>query len=292
MTTDTSDTSSISFTAHYTGFVWYQHGLSHRAFATSQGRLFYRLLQPLEVVARRVVGSDVKTTLLQRHHLLDRELIKLIQQYPDIQVLELACGLSPRGWRINRRYPYIHYIEADLPAMARQKHALLKEVDSLNFRHEVAICNILVEDTPESLESLLQREFDPEKPVVVLTEGLINYFTLEQLNVFWSRLAQALQHFPAGFYLSDIYPQVQQHRFYNWIETANKVLKVSSRSHFSMHFQQPQQAVQFLQDCHFSKVTVFNPDAEKDLSLQKARGGALVWVMKAEVTPAKPTATV
>src|SRR5437764_411216 len=35
----------ISPTAHYTGYVWYAHGQSHDAFATSTGRLMYRALR-------------------------------------------------------------------------------------------------------------------------------------------------------------------------------------------------------------------------------------------------------
>ena len=121
---DKQDTSSISFTAHYTGFVWYRFGLSHSAFATRQGCTYFQLLRPFEVAARKVIGSDIKTTLLQRHHLIDRELGQLIQEYPDIQVVELACGLSPRGWRIHGRYPNVTYLEADLQDMAARKRAL------------------------------------------------------------------------------------------------------------------------------------------------------------------------
>jgi O-methyltransferase involved in polyketide biosynthesis len=76
---------------------------SRTAFATKQGFAFYQLLRPIEVLAKRFIGSDIKTTLLQRHQLIDRELTKLIQQHPDLQILELACGLSPRGWRINTK---------------------------------------------------------------------------------------------------------------------------------------------------------------------------------------------
>lgn len=276
------DTSSISFTAHYTGFVWHRFGLSNPAFVTPQGYTFYQLLRPFEAAARKIIGSDIKTTLLQRHHLIDRELVRLIHDHPDLQVLELACGLSPRGWRINRRYPSIHYIEADLQGMAERKHALLRQLDSLTQRHEVAVCNILVEDSPESLESLLQREFDPSRPVVVITEGLVNYFRLEEIAVFWTRLAAALKRFPMGVYLSDVYPVVSAHRFYPWIELANRTLRMSSRSHFTMHFQDREQARQCLTDCGFERVKVFNPDEEQEAALAKARGGALVWVMRAE----------
>ena len=282
---DKQDTSSISFTAHYTGFVWYRFGLSHSAFATRQGCTYFQLLRPFEVAARKVIGSDIKTTLLQRHHLIDRELGQLIQEYPDIQVVELACGLSPRGWRIHGRYPNVTYLEADLQDMAARKRTLLNELDSLDSRHKVLVCNILVEDSAESLESMLKRELDPQKPVVVITEGLVNYFHLEEIQGFWQRLAKALQGFPMGFYLTDLYPQVTRHRFFHWIQTANRALKLSSRSHFTMHFEQRAEALACFKGCGFDAVTVFNPDEEQDVSgrMPKAKGGSLVWVIRSEI---------
>ncbi|RZU37050.1 O-methyltransferase involved in polyketide biosynthesis [Fluviicoccus keumensis] len=277
------DTSSISFTAHYTGFVWYRFGLSHPAFATRQGCAYFQFLRPFEVAARKVIGSDIKTTLLQRHHLIDHELEQLIGKYPDIQIVELACGLSPRGWRFHRDHPSITYVEADLQEMAARKQALLRELHSLDERHTVQVCNILIQDAPESLESLLKRELDPARPVVVITEGLVNYFRLEEISGFWSRLAKVLQDFPMGFYLTDIYPQVTRHRFFHWIQMANKTLKLSSRSNFTMHFEQPEEAQSCLQHCGFDTVTVFNPDETPGDRLPKADGGSLVWVIRSEI---------
>lgn len=276
------DSSSISFTAHYTGYVWYKNRLSNNVFATKQGYAYYQLLRPIEQLAKRVIGSDIKTTLLQRHQLIDRELVSLIQQHPDLQILELACGLSPRGWRIHKKYPYIHYVEADLTGMAQQKHALLQKVDSLDSKHKVSICNILTENSPDSLESLLLREFDQSKPVLVITEGLVNYFTLAEIGTFWIRMAKTLHKFSAGFYLTDVYPKVTQHRFYHWIEFANKTLKLSSRSSFSMHFEHQQEAKEFFHVCGFPQMTIYNPDEELS-DKPKTKGGALVWVIRAEI---------
>ncbi|MCP5173534.1 MAG: class I SAM-dependent methyltransferase [Moraxellaceae bacterium] len=275
------DTSSISFTAHYTGYVWYKNKLSHTAFATQQGFALYQLLRPIEVLAKWVIGSDIKTTLLQRHQLLDRELHQLLGQHPDLQILELACGLSPRGWRVNQEYPQHLYIEADLHGMANRKQALLTQLDAINDNHKVTVCNILIEESDDSLEALLAREFDPNKPLVVITEGLINYFQLADISQFWQRLSKALGQFSAGFYLTDVYPKVTQHRFYRWIELANKSLKVSSKSSFMMHFASNQEAISHFNDCGFSQVAVFNPDEE--LSDTPTKGGAIVWALRCEL---------
>ena len=83
----------ISFTAHYTGYIWYSMGISHPVFATRKGKLLAKLVHPLESWAEKHVGGSMRTTLKQRHQMIDDHLSTLIQQHPNLQVLELpvAC---------------------------------------------------------------------------------------------------------------------------------------------------------------------------------------------------------
>jgi O-methyltransferase involved in polyketide biosynthesis len=277
-----NDTSSISFTAHYTGYVWHHFGLSDPRFATGRGRLYFALLRPFERLARCLIGSDIKTTLLQRHFLIDRELDKLIADNHELQVLEIACGLSPRGHRFTRRHAGIRYVEADLPGMVARKRALLQQIGGQDERHGLVVCNILDRDTPDSLEAVIAREFDPGKPLVVITEGLVNYFDLATISAVWQRLATALGSFPSGVYLTDIYPEVSGHCFAGAIRTANRSLRVASRSSFTLHFEDDGAMQAHFAGLGFGKVTVFNPDREHTAA-PAARGGAIVRVVRAAV---------
>lgn len=274
-----NDTSSISFTAHYTGYVWQRFGLSEPAFATAQGHLYYTLLRPFECLARSLIGSDIKTTLLQRHYLIDRELKKQLALHPQTQVLEIACGLSPRGHRFSREYPGLVYVEADLPGMVARKRALLASLGSLDERHRITVCNIL-EDGTDSLENVIAREFDATRPLVVITEGLVNYFELPLISRVWQRLATALAPFPAGLYLTDVYPEVEGHRFAGLIRSANRSLRVVSRSRFSLHFRDERAMQQHFTAQGYRNVRVFNPDDETSPA-PKAKGGAIVRVIAA-----------
>ena len=57
--------------------------------------------------------------LLARHHLIDHRLHAAIESGRVGQVIEVAAGLSPRGWRFASRYgSRLTYLEADLPATA------------------------------------------------------------------------------------------------------------------------------------------------------------------------------
>ncbi len=276
-----TDTSSISFTAHYTGYVWYKYQLSQAAFVTPQGQLYYELLRPFECLARGIIGTDIKTTLLQRHHLIDRELSRLIAQQPNLQVLEIACGLSPRGHRFSQQYPGIRYIEADLPDMVARKKNLLAGMGSLSAQHQVLVCNIL-EAGPDSLEAVLEREFDHSRPLVVITEGLVNYFELATISRFWQRLAQALKTFPQGVYLTDNYPSVAGHRFSGLIRASNESLRLASRSRFSLHFASDAETRSHFLQQGFREAQVLDPDRDiQDRQVPRARGGAIVRVIAA-----------
>jgi O-methyltransferase involved in polyketide biosynthesis len=281
-----TDTSSISFTAHYTGYVWFKHHLSEPAFVTPQGQLYYSLLRPFEFLARRLIGTDIKTTLLQRHHLIDRELTRLIAANPHLQVLEIACGLSPRGHRFAQEYPNISYVEADLPGMVRRKQGLLEKLFSLNDRHRIVVCNIL-DQGATSLENVIDREFDPTRPLVVITEGLVNYFDLPTITGFWQRLVTQLQAFPLGIYLTDLYPSVQNRHFSGLIRTANESLRVASRSGFCLHFDSDDEIRRHFSAQGFADVTVLNPDTEiKDSKVPSASGGSIVRVIGSSVQKA------
>lgn len=279
---DKTDTSSISFTAHYTGYVWYHNGLSAAPFRTRQGALYYALLSPFEAVGRRIAGGNIKDFLLQRHFLIDRLISNAIEQEGVTQVLEIACGLSPRGWRFSQRYPQLNYVEADLPDMARRKQALLTQVaDGSTRQHKVITCNILA-DGADSLESVIAREFDRSKPLLVVTEGLVNYFNLETISGFWARLHAELAQFPAGIYLTDNYPLLDDHPFRRVMKSLGNGLGAASRSNVSFHFGSDLAMEDHFRALGFRTAKAHNPSHHYDsLPIPRTRGDSFVRVLEA-----------
>ena len=100
----------------------------------AKGKSLAYLVHPLESWAEKYVGGSMRTTLKQRHTMLDHDLEKLIQENPDLQVLEIACGLSPRGWWFRQHYPSISYRELDLPDMAQTKQNALQQIEKMHLR--------------------------------------------------------------------------------------------------------------------------------------------------------------
>lgn len=194
---------AISPTAHYTGETWVRNGLSHPRLATWQGRLFYDTLALPNALSRRLGRPSLDGLLLARHRIIDAILEELIAGGVS-QVIEAACGMSPRGWRFSERYgEALTYIEADLPPMARRKREALAQMGSLGDRHRVVDVDVLRDGGPGSLEALVG-EMDPAKGLAIVTEGLLTYFDHGTVEALWARLARMLQPFGTGVYLADL----------------------------------------------------------------------------------------
>jgi O-methyltransferase involved in polyketide biosynthesis len=194
----------VSPTAHYTGYVWARNGLSHAELATRQGRVLFEALRPVMAVSRALGGATFETYLLARHPAIDALLERAIETGEVTQVLEVACGLSPRGWRFSRRYgDKLTYVEADLPEMAARKRRALQRIGSLGDHHYVRDLDVLEHGGPDSLEAVAAG-LNPGEGLAIVTEGLLNYLPSEAVADIWRRVAVVLGSFEQGIYLSDL----------------------------------------------------------------------------------------
>jgi len=201
--TASEGSSAISPTAHYTGETWVRNGLSHPQLGTWQGRmLHYGSALPF-AVSRTLGGPTLEGPLLARHRIIDSILDDRIRGGVS-QVIEIACGMSPRGWRFSERYgERLTYVEADLPGMARRKRDALARIGSLSDRHRVVELDALREGGLGSLEALVET-LDPAAGLAIVTEGLLVYLDDETVDALWARIAMALGRFDQGAYLSDL----------------------------------------------------------------------------------------
>lgn len=264
----------ISFTAHYTGYVWHQLGWSHPALLTAKGARLGRWLGPVERWMVRRTGHSITTTLRARHTLIDREIERLIAAHPDLQVLELAAGLSPRGWRFKQRHPQLVYVEADLPQMAQTKQQALAQISD-------PVPEVVPLDVFTAQFEQVLGHFDPQRPLLIVSEGLVNYFDLTLLAQLWQRLATGLQDFVQGFYITDLYARPVTHPRARLILSTARLLKYVSRSAFAYHYESPAEVEAALQQAGFQRVQVFQP-SDADHPEQRAHQGDLVWVIRAE----------
>jgi O-methyltransferase involved in polyketide biosynthesis len=201
-----SDSARISPTAHYTGQVWCRHGLSPKELSTAAGRAMFEAMRvPMRVAALGTGGLTLEKMLLQRHLILDHLLDEAIEAGRIGQVVEVAAGLSGRGLRLTKRHRGLVYVEADLPAMAERKRAMIASLISRTASHRVVAVDALSDEGPLALARVLEGALDPEVGTAIITEGLLSYFSRELVEGIWARFAAALHRYPRGLYMTDIH---------------------------------------------------------------------------------------
>jgi O-methyltransferase involved in polyketide biosynthesis len=195
----------ISPTTLYTAEVWARHRLAPPELRTGAGRALHLGLTPVNALGRRAFGVSLEPFLIARHRGIDALLTAAIDAGEVGQVVEVAAGLSPRGWRLHQRYgSTICYIETDLPEMAARKQAALRRAGGLDEFHRVEPLDATLPSGPGSLAALLAG-LDPERGTAIISEGLLNYLRRDALLAMWARFATALAGFRHGRYYSDLH---------------------------------------------------------------------------------------
>jgi O-methyltransferase involved in polyketide biosynthesis len=270
----------ISPTAHYTGYVWFAHGQSHEAFATRAGRIMHGALHAADLLAARVHLPTIEGMLLARHRVIDLRLAQAIDAGEIEQVVEVACGLSPRGWRFHNRYgERIAYVEADLPGMLEHKRRILAELGGETPHHRTAAIDALAADGPTSIDAVCA-SLDPQRGTAIITEGLLNYFDTETVLAIWARFAAALRRFRRSLFLSDLVMRHGNDRRpiivgFQWLLSA----LVRGRVH--LHFDSAEQAEDALASCGLTGVLIDPRDLAFELPGLELRGAGVVRVVEA-----------
>jgi O-methyltransferase involved in polyketide biosynthesis len=195
--------SSIGPTAFYTGEVWSRNGLSHPELSRVEGRVLHAVTAPTFMVSRLLGGPTLDGMLLARHRAIDAMLEEAVAGGEVGQVLEVAAGMSPRGWRFTERHPDLLYVEADLPDMAARKREALARIGR-PATHRVVDLDVLATDGPLSLDSVAAG-LDTGKGPAIITEGLLSYLPREAVPELWSAFARTIARFGHGVYLADLH---------------------------------------------------------------------------------------
>ena len=269
---------AISPTAHYTGQIWVRAGISHPALATAQGRALYELMAPANAASRALGGPTLESYLLARHHAIDALLSTAIEEGSVTQVLEIAAGLSPRGWRFTSRYGLgLTYVEADLPAMAERKRAALERMGPLGEEHRVVELDALSEHGLARVAG----ELDPEGGLAIITEGLLGYLSTQDVLGLWGRMAATLKSFDRGHYFSDLHlggvqtPAVRAFRV---------ALSAFVRGRVQLHFQTAEQARQALRAAGVASAAIRPATELSGGPPPRDAGATLVRIIEASTT--------
>lgn len=266
---------AISPTAHYTGHVWSRHGLGDPGLSTSTGRLMHTAVQPAMVASRIAGGATLEDVLLARHRIIDHRLEQALASGAVTQVVELACGMSPRGTAFAQRHPDVTYVEVDLPEMVRRKQDRVERLRGPRDNHRFEPADVMTGLQLSRLFSTLDRGAG----VAVVTEGLVNYFSRADVVELWRRLAHELHRFPRGRYLSDLHVTSEAGRVDRAFMLA---LGAAVRSPVQLHFVDVSEARLTLLAADFDHARLWAPyELAEQLPGMDARGAGRVRVVEA-----------
>lgn len=276
-----SDTSRISPTAHYTGYVWIKNGLAPSVWAVPGGRRLFRFAQPVLWFGSLFLGGiDLERMLISRHRVIDQLLTDAIEGGRVTQVLEIAAGLSGRGLRFAEKYPDLIYVEGDLPGMAQRKAAALADSNLQRRNQHVVALDVLVDEGPLSLTEATRGLLDPARPTAVITEGLINYFDTPTVQALWHRIASFLERGGGGIYLTDL-RLADSSTAFAAVRVFLAALSVLARGRVHSHFDGVEAAEAALLHAGFAEGALRDATEFPGLDLHLGRRGELVHLVEA-----------
>jgi O-methyltransferase involved in polyketide biosynthesis len=271
-----SGSDSISPTAHYTGYIWARNGLSHPELSTIEGRILFEAMRPAMTVSQAFGGPSLETYLLARHRAIDVLLEQAIEEHGITQVIEIAAGLSPRGWRFaSRCTERLTYVEADLPEMAARKRRALARMGSLSERHRVADVDVLRDEDLFEVAA----ELDRGQGLAIVTEGLLGYLPSGAVDGIWRRFARVLKTFASGRYISDIHLGTMQNA---QVRAFRMALAAFVRGRVHIHFHDPEEVEAALRSAGFASEIV-RPAAEL-AGMQDDPGARRAHILEASTT--------
>jgi O-methyltransferase involved in polyketide biosynthesis len=277
-----ADSEKVSPTAYATGYFWYRHGLSHPGLMIPEGKKLDRRFNLLIRGIKAVTGVSIEALMLARHKGIDALLARHIESGQVTQVVELAAGLSARGWRFSERCgDRLTYIETDLPHMAELKQGLLVKAGLTTPRHRVVTVNVLTDSGAASLAELV-KTLDPKGGVAIITEGLMSYLDPDTARGVWRRIATALRGFPFGVYFSDAY--VRSDRYGIGGALFRGVIQRFVRGRMHVHFETEPDALATLRGAGFREVKLHEPRTIAETrELGETAGGNRVRILEARV---------
>ncbi len=271
--------------ALYTNTVWVKRGMAPKGWGQMKGEALYSAVKWADQALRWTYGGiHLEGLLLQRHQILDYLAEDKLRSGVS-QVVEIGCGLSGRGLRLTQKYPHITYVESDLPAIIDEKARLAqKEKSSPASLKRVAI-NAVLKSGPLSLEEELRPFINPQRPVLVIMEGLANHLEGSDLRRVWENIHRFLSRGVGGVYLSD-YLLAQQVLSRAPLRSFTQVVNQLMDNKFHFHLPSAEELRRTLLEVGFDAAYNYSPkEFYNILPIPQFKGGDLLTFVEAVKSP-------
>jgi O-methyltransferase involved in polyketide biosynthesis len=149
---------------------------------------------------QKMKNTELAPKFEARYKIID----KLVKQTGATQILEVAAGLSTRGLSMAVD-PAVTYVEVDLPLMMADKRTIVRTLEEQGVIPQRP--NLYFEDgNAMELHDLQHaaRHFNPDRPIAILTEGLLRYLTLAEQAVYTDHVVHLLKQYGGIWITPDI----------------------------------------------------------------------------------------
>ena len=174
------------------------------------------------------LGVDHKTKELMavmfqsRYHAVN----VAIQRNNSAQTIEFASGVSPRGLHWSQNSPGTIYVESDLPRLMVHKAKLVRNsLLGSGDRHRGLLHCCGVDVLSEKSINQVFKSVDPSHPVTLVTEGLLLYFSTDELDQFLTNIRGILVKHPETVWISDLVSRSDLESFLNCHPSVARAVK-------------------------------------------------------------------
>ncbi len=124
------------------------------------------------------------------------------------QIIEFAAGVSPRGYQWSQMSPGTIYIESDLPHLMIRKAKMVRNSLMANASENRGVLHYCATDVLD-LDSLLEalNSIDTHMPFTIVTEGLLLYFSNDELRQFLENIVTLLSRGRNATWITDLVTQ-------------------------------------------------------------------------------------
>lgn len=201
----------------------------------------------------KLFPKNYVNSLFGKRLALSREIDDVISQYKPKQIIELACGYSPRGLIMTQKDKELVYFEIDFSSVAKNKSNLFKTIQKrekirLSKNHYIFPFDVLKDDF-----SSLIKKVNINKKTLIVAEALVSYLDDQEHRHLVINVSKFLDNFNQGAYLS--HETISQRKgLFGKILFAYRNMISKTRSH--KHFNSSKEITQFFKSEGFRKIKI------------------------------------
>lgn len=209
-----------------------------------------------DLISKLIPRSYLKK-IFGRRIALSEDLDKMIKKYAPEQIIELACGYSPRGLIMSLKNRGLTYIESDFSSVIDKKRDIINTIlkgnkIKLSKNHHF----VKIDSIGDDLEKSLGKVIDKNKKTLILSEGFVSYLNKQEHDFLIEKITSLLSKVKHGAYLG------HESKFKMLNGFIGKILlfyrNVISKTKSNKHFNNAEEIKRYFQNKGFRDINIID----------------------------------